>query len=223
MIRDKPAVKGSVPGGAAQEPTDPASWVDRYGDLLYRFALARVADPAEAEELVQETFLAALQGLENFRHASRVSSWLVGILKHKIIDHFRRRARDAELPSGDDDWETKQVQADQYRWRSDPQQALEDRQLRQVFLSCLDELSPTLKSVIVLRHMDGLDAQQVCKELGLNPTNLWVRLYRARALLRACLEERWFKQGRSRSLGRPRRRPGASGRRPSSPNNRNRE
>jgi RNA polymerase sigma-70 factor (ECF subfamily) len=73
---------------------DPASWVDLYGDLLYRFALSRVKDPSIAEELVQETLLAALKSRANFQGRSTARTWLIAILKHKIVDHIRKRVRE---------------------------------------------------------------------------------------------------------------------------------
>ena len=74
-----------------QVKLDPETWVDKYGDYLYRFALSRVKDPVIAEELVQETFLAALRSLKNFQGRSSGRTWLIAILKHKIIDYFRKK------------------------------------------------------------------------------------------------------------------------------------
>lgn len=196
---------------------NPDMWVDQFGDLLYRYALVRVADPSEAEELVQETFVSALQGLSGFRGGSAFSTWLVGILKHKIIDHFRRQSHLVEFADHDgqaEEWEQSQIQAEQYRWNADPQQLSEQRQLRMVFDLCLTGLSPQLRASFVLREMDGLSTAQICKELGLSPTNLWVRLYRARSALRGCLEDKWFTKGPSSFLGKPRRGPGRSNSRP---------
>ena len=73
---------------------NPESWVDSYGDFLYRFALSRVKDPSVAEDLVQETFLAALRARENFKGESAGRTWLIAILKHKIVDHIRKRVRE---------------------------------------------------------------------------------------------------------------------------------
>lgn len=72
----------------------PEEWVDRYGDTLFRFALARIGDPARAEDLVQETFLAALKPRRNFQQRSSPRTWLTAILKHKIIDHLRKAGRE---------------------------------------------------------------------------------------------------------------------------------
>ena len=76
---------------------NPDTWVDRYGDSLYRFAAVRVQDTAVAEDLVQETFLAALRGRKNFRSQSAVQTWLTAILKHKIVDHYRKKNREQTM------------------------------------------------------------------------------------------------------------------------------
>jgi RNA polymerase sigma-70 factor (ECF subfamily) len=70
---------------------NPESWVDQYGDVLYHFTLSRIKDPSIAEDLVQETFLAALHSIKDFQHRSSIKTWLTSILKHKIIDHFRKK------------------------------------------------------------------------------------------------------------------------------------
>ena len=72
----------------------PETWVNEYGDFLYRFALSRVKDPSVAEDLVQETFLAALRARENFKGRSAGRTWLIAILKHKIVDYIRKKIRE---------------------------------------------------------------------------------------------------------------------------------
>ena len=101
---------------------DPESWVDLYGEFLYRFALVRVKDPVIAEDLVQETFLAALRGRENFQGRSNLKSWLVAILKHKIVDHIRKSVKEKVLENFDS--QADQVEAsfdDRGKWKFRPQ------------------------------------------------------------------------------------------------------
>ncbi|MHC4945232.1 MAG: RNA polymerase sigma factor, partial [Planctomycetota bacterium] len=74
--------------------SDPATWVDEHGDALYRFAITRLKDPEAAEEIVQETFLAALKAKDSFKGRSSERTWLIGILKNKVIDHFRKMSRE---------------------------------------------------------------------------------------------------------------------------------
>lgn len=183
----------------AQLP-DPESWVDQYGDYLYAYALSRIQDPSIAEDLVQETFLSALQTRENFKGLSSVRSWLTGILKHKIIDYFRTKNR--EQPAGDiqnlvdstdeyfdqkGNWKVSPAE-----WRVNPTILYEQKEFRNVLYRCLSELSSRLAGAFVLREMDGLTTEEICKVLDISPTNLWVILHRARMVLRRCFEINWF-------------------------------
>jgi len=189
---------------------DPARWVDDHGDMLYRYAVLRVGNRELAEELVQETFLAGLEGLNRFQGQSSMQTWLVGILKHKIMDHFRRvsRARlfdDNDLESVAPDDLNDQM-GEHLHWKANPHLLAEEQQLRRVFEQCLDALPPLLRSTFVLREVDGFAAKNICKELGLSSTNLWVRLYRARLLLRRCVEKGWFAaEQRAMPMGSPKR------------------
>ncbi len=72
---------------------DPSVWVDRHGDVLYGYALARLRDPEAAEEVVQETFVSALGAVAQYSGKGAEGAWLLGILKRKIVDHVRRRSR----------------------------------------------------------------------------------------------------------------------------------
>ncbi|NIR14014.1 MAG: hypothetical protein GWN86_08695, partial [Desulfobacterales bacterium] len=76
---------------ATFQTLDPEAWVDQYGDYLYRYAISRIHEPAVAEDLVQETLLAALQGKEGFKGRSSEKTWLTGILKYKIVDYIRKK------------------------------------------------------------------------------------------------------------------------------------
>jgi RNA polymerase sigma-70 factor (ECF subfamily) len=89
-----------APAASAASPprlSDPERWVEDYGDYLFKFALVRLRDPAKAEDMVQETFLAALKGGDKFAGRSAEKSWLVGILKNKVCDHFRKASRETSL------------------------------------------------------------------------------------------------------------------------------
>ena len=77
--------------------SDPERWVDEHGDYLFKFALLRLRDETRAEDAVQETFLAALKGGQKFQARSAEKSWLVGILKNKIYDHFRKAGRESSF------------------------------------------------------------------------------------------------------------------------------
>jgi len=179
---------------------DPTAWVDQHGDVMYRFALARVRDPALAEDLVQETFVSALRSQSSFEGRSNEQTWLISILRNKIIDYFRSSAlspQSAELESDDEiagkffdksgHWRQRLS-----RWPSDGAGALEKREFWRVLDECVSQLPATLRASFALRELEKLDTQGICKLLGITASNLWMQLHRARLLLRACLERNWF-------------------------------
>lgn len=179
---------------------DPESWVDHYGDFLYRFALSRIKDPAVAEDLVQETFLAALRGRENFKGHSAGRTWLVAILKHKIVDYIRKKIRE---PSSDkievltdqtdpDFNEQGEWQLRPSKWAVNPGRIYEQKEFLDVLYRCLAGVPERLAEAFMMREMDGLSTAEVCKALDITATNSWVMLYRARMSLRRCLEDSWL-------------------------------
>lgn len=179
---------------------DPESWVDHYGDFLYRFALSRIKDPAVAEDLVQETFLAALRGRENFKGHSAGRTWLVAILKHKIVDYIRKKIRE---PSSDkievltdqtdpDFNEQGEWQLRPSKWAVNPGRIYEQKEFLDVLYRCLAGVPERLAEAFMMREMDGLSTAEVCKALNITATNSWVMLYRARMSLRRCLEDSWL-------------------------------
>ena len=180
--------------------SDPTKWVQEHGTIMYRFAITRCSDAAVAENLVQETFLAALKSLASFSGRSSERTWLLGILKHKLMDHYRKQVRERavgdleELPDDgtqmfDDSGKWTRRPSD---WGNSPESALESRDFRDILSECLAALPPKQASVFRLREMDDLDTDEICKELALSETNLWVLMHRARARLRQCLEKKWF-------------------------------
>ena len=179
------------------------SWVQEHGDFLYRFATARVHDPAVAEDLVQETFLAALQGTRRQEGPNAERRWMVGILKHKIVDHFRHAGREPLLSTQEQDGQAsdrdflanghwRPEMATMHSWPEKPDGLLEQRQFRQVLAYCLERLPPKPSQVFRLREIDELEAEEICRLLKLTRTNLDVILHRARKQLRNCLAHRYF-------------------------------
>jgi RNA polymerase sigma-70 factor (ECF subfamily) len=183
---------------------DPSRWVDLHGDVLYRYALLRVRDQSVAEDLVQETFLSALQSTGEFKNESSRRTWLVGILKHKIVDHFRRntveiRAADIALWEEEDDVEFFDRKGHWKRplrdWKDSPADLVENGEFWKVFQACLSRLPEAHRRAFTLREIDGTTSDEICEILSVSPENLWVMLHRARSRLRKCLDAKWFGAG----------------------------
>ncbi|MFQ5449438.1 MAG: sigma-70 family RNA polymerase sigma factor [Nitrospinaceae bacterium] len=178
---------------------DTNQWVDRYGDLMFRYTLVRVKDTEMAEEIVQTTFYAALQGIDNFAGRSSEKSWLFGILKHKIMDYFREAKKNKKYDlSYEDDPNPYEYDAAgnwkemPHNWDLDPEKATENQQLTKALAGCLDGLSEKFRQIFVLKEIEGLTTEEICNDFNIKPTNLWVILHRARNQLKKCLEIRWF-------------------------------
>lgn len=178
---------------------------ERRTDLL-RFAELQLRDAAMAEDVVQETLLAAERGVKNFKGRSSIKTWLYSILKRKIIDALRSRRRETPISqignAAEDDegfdslfdqrgfWSTEHKP---HRW-SDPDESLEQQQFWKIFELCLDGLPERTAQVFSMRELLGLETNEICKELSISTSNCWVILHRARTGLRECLEENWFNQ-----------------------------
>lgn len=182
-----------------EDRPDPSTWVDRYGDVLFRYAVARVRDTTLAEDLVQDTFLAGIAAIDTFAQHSTERTWLVGILRHKIVDHIRRASRARRTVDDQRDAAESHRNFDQQgRWNhaiepwSSPEKSLEQTQFWKVFDECVDELPQNLRTPFALREIGGLDSDALAEVLDTTKNNLWVLLSRARQRLRRCLEVLWF-------------------------------
>jgi RNA polymerase sigma-70 factor (ECF subfamily) len=163
----------------------------------------RVGKPEVAEDLVQETLLAAVRTYANFRGTSSERSWLYGILKNKIFDYFRKLAQEisfTDLEFLEDEMSHKFInqvwhhELGPAHWKPDPRAALDCKEFWETFRSCLDKLPRRIADVFVLREMDRTDTAQICEALRISQNNLWVMLHRARMALRECLELNWFER-----------------------------
>ena len=184
----------------------PENWLTQHGDVLYRYALHRLRDADCAEDLVQETLLAALQAQGRFQQTSSRRTWLIGILKYKILDQFRREA--LEVPLTDlnsvqsDESTLEDVFSPNGNWATqisdwgNPEQALDQQQFWAVLQFCLDHLPERLARLFILREIFGEDSENICKDFSITPTNLWTTLYRARMGLKQCLDRHWVGETR---------------------------
>jgi len=181
--------------------TSPEQWLELYGDVLYRFALGRIRNPSVAEDLVQETLLAALNAKQSYAGTATTRTWLIGILKHKIIDFFRQQSRQKEDTLDDQGSEIEQLLFDDKgHWQQDvgnwpePENAMQQDQFLAVLESCLDRLPEKQARLFILRELEDLDNDEICQLLAISSVNnLWVMMSRARLQLRQCIEVQWLK------------------------------
>jgi RNA polymerase sigma-70 factor (TIGR02943 family) len=195
----KPAIER---GAAALAATDPERWVDDHGDVLYRYALARVRKPEIAQDLVQETLLAAVRSHERFAWQSSVRSWLCGILKHKLGDYYRKVGRETpftDLEFLSDECAEKFVPEGYWvhmngpkEWKPDPDEVMHRDEFWKTMRDCLSKLPERVATVFMMREMDEVESKEICATLSISDSNLWVMLHRARMALRECLAVNWF-------------------------------
>ncbi|MBN4077938.1 sigma-70 family RNA polymerase sigma factor [Nitrospina gracilis] len=182
----------------SEDMLEPEKWVENYADMLYRYTLVRVKDPDVANELVQVTFFAALKSQHTFAGKSTEKTWLFGILKHKIMDHFRSAKKNINLDITDADADRIQFDLAGHmtpspnNWNVDPEKASENKELAQVLAKCMNGLSEKFHRLFVLKEIEGLSSEEICKEFNVKPTNLWVMLHRARNQLKLCMESNWL-------------------------------
>ena len=171
---------------------------------LLRVAVLQLRDGDLAEDVVQDTLVAALQGAKGFSGRSSLKTWLTGILKHKIVDAIRKKGREPILSSLDDECQIDEFDAlfdESGHWENppatwgDPEGELSRRQFFDIVDFCLEKLPPNTARVFMMREVMELEGEEICKELSITSTNLWVILYRARVALRQCLEQNWFMRG----------------------------
>ena len=196
----------AVPQNTADSRQDAARrWIAEHGDILWKFALARTRSKETAEEIVQETVLAAMQAYGRFAGESSERTWLLGIAAHKIADHFRRvrRAKSPGSPAISPDatcvcatcrgmFTQKGMWACiAGKWADFNQSEAEKREQTAALRACIDALPPGQSEAVWLRDILGIPAGEVCKGMGLTDTNLWSRMHRARVALRSCLETKF--------------------------------
>lgn len=187
---------------------DPGRWVDEHGDCLFRFALLRLRDETLAEDMVQEALLSAIQSLKSYGGRCAERTWLTGILKHKIIDHYRKNSKQVQI--GDE--ETDLSSLDHFFERPDefdghwaiplrpvdpeqsPDQVFERREFWRIMEKCLSAMPGRIANIFVLREIDGLTSDEICDVLQLSANNFWVIMHRARMQLRRCIEIKWFRK-----------------------------
>ena len=191
------------PNSKDVRPLDPARWLDRHGDSMYRYALSRLRDPESAEEVVQETLFAGLRGQAQYTGEGPEAAWLMGILKRKVVDHVRRRNRTVPLQGESTAEDLSETLFDHKgNWRGDPrifgrrpEALLERDEFWEIFRMCLAALPRRQADAFSLREVDGLASEEICKILEISSSNLWVLVYRARARLSRCIQSHGLGKG----------------------------
>ncbi len=177
----------------------PEIWVDQYADYLFNYAVSRVSDAEIAKDLVQETFFAGLKSAKNYKGNAAERTWLIAILKRKVIDHYRKinsnkgkaevRMTYNSSTETDGDWLEEQV--------ADPMSILENsdienEELGMAIQDCISKLPKKQSLVFTMKTVQGMSTEDICNELDINPSNLWVMIHRARTTLMDCLNQNWF-------------------------------
>lgn len=187
--------------GKTSDGTAAQTWVDEHGDALFRYALSRLRNHSSAEDVVQATFLAAFESRDRFTGKSSARTWLIGILKHKIIDLIRKEGREMPMQEWIDDQNPAEERffdprgrwkAGPSDWQVNPSSILQRKEFFSILHTCLGNLPKKQRDVFVLRELEDLVSEEVCKLFAITSTNLWVLLHRARLGLRQCLEYNWF-------------------------------
>lgn len=176
---------------------DPHKWVDKYSDYLFNYTIVRVNDREVANDLVSETFLAGLKAMKNFKGQASERTWLISILKRKIIDHYRRinsikGKAEVKLTYPDkDDGDRLEEQIADLSGRT-AHELMENEELGKAIIDCLNQLDERQAAIFKMKTLEDADTQTVCNEFGITASNLWVIIHRTRTALANCLEKTWF-------------------------------
>ena len=178
---------------------NPNKWIDLYADYLFNYTISRVNDKEMAQDLVQDTFFAGLKSMKNFKGEASERTWLISILKRKIIDHYRKinsKKGQAEVritynndTETEGDWLEEQV-ADPFDKTAED--IIQNEELGDAIYDCLSKLPEKQAVVFRMKTIEGFETEAICNELNITASNLWVIIHRARTAMAACLEDNWF-------------------------------
>ena len=180
------------------EQIDPKQWVKKYSDYLFNYTITRVNDHEVAQDLISETFLAGLKSMKNFKGMASERTWLISILKRKIIDHYRKinsKKGKAEVhinyrdENGDGDWMEERV-ADPFD--STAEDIIENTELGDAIYNCLDKLPERQAEIFKLKTIEGQETETICNAYKITASNLWVIIHRARTAMAECMEKNWL-------------------------------
>jgi RNA polymerase sigma-70 factor (TIGR02943 family) len=174
-------------------------WIDNYADYLYNYSISRVNNSDLAKDLVQDTFFAGLKSAKNFQGKASERTWLVSILKRKIIDYYRKinskkgqaEVRMSFYDDGENEGSWLEERVPQ-SWDNASEKKIENEELRNQLELCINKLPEKYAMVFRMKTVQEFETEEICKELGITSSNLWVIIHRARTQLRKCMEDNWF-------------------------------
>jgi RNA polymerase sigma-70 factor (TIGR02943 family) len=185
-----------------QIKANPHQWVEMYADYLYAYTITRIGDEEQARDLVQETFLAALERVDRFEGKSSERTWLTAILKNKIIDVYRKKSRPSTTKNIEVfEEKTQFFDPEMNNWKKEhlpepfgieQDDPLQNKELKLVLRNCMQKLPPLWLSIFTMRHVDDESTKTICSELKISDANFWVIIHRAKVNLRACLQRNWI-------------------------------
>jgi RNA polymerase sigma-70 factor (ECF subfamily) len=181
-------------------------WVEAHADYLFNFAIGQLRDPSVAEDVVQETFLAAVKARDAFSGQSSERTWLTGILRHKIYDHLRKSSRersvrhDPEAPTDLESWDEAALWLHEVAAETQsPSRRIELQEFRENLELALGKLPPRIAQVFQLYEIEERPNREVCAQMNISESNLWVMLHRARKQLREQLSNWWFGEAKGKT------------------------
>lgn len=178
---------------------NPNKWIELYSDYLFNYTITRVNDREIAKDLIQDTFFAGLKSMKNFKGEASERTWLISILKRKIIDYYRKinstkgqaevRMTYTNSEENEGDWLEERVEDEGYL---NAQDTLENTELGDAIYDCMDKLTEKQARVFKMKTLLNYETEAICNELKITPSNLWVIIHRARTAMAACLEKNWL-------------------------------
>jgi RNA polymerase sigma-70 factor (ECF subfamily) len=187
-----------------------SEWISAHGDFLYSYAFLKTGNKETAEDLVQETLIAAYKSIDGFKGESSPKTWLMSILKYKIIDYYRKKEvlknSESYLNETENEFNAsffEETSTSFAHWKNESapktwlsedvaDSALLNKEILEWIQFCISKVPIKLRPVFFAKYMEERDAEEICKEFGISPTNYWVMLHRSKLLMRACLEKNYY-------------------------------
>ena len=182
------------------EVSPPDTWVDRYGDYLYGYAMSHLRNPELAADCVQDTFMAGIKALDRFDGSRDIKFWLRGIMHNKIVDQIRKAIKEKKVDIDTEDEALLESFWYKYTgiatttpdpWQFNPRKSYDNTEFWEVFETCIDQVKEPAKRAFILRMLKDYTSEEVCQLMDIKPNYLWVLLHRAREQLKVALEEKW--------------------------------